>query len=71
LADEQPPLSDGLRPTLMAAFASAVGRVLDTEVRGRLLAGEPVDHVTAVLEPLTRELFDTAEAACRQAPSGL
>lgn len=71
LADEDPPLSDGLRPMLLAAFASAVDRVLDTEVRRRLLAGEPVDHITVVLEPLTRELFNIAEAACRQARSGL
>ncbi|MFI7672126.1 TetR/AcrR family transcriptional regulator [Actinophytocola sp. NPDC049390] len=69
LADEDPPLSDGLRPTLLAAFASAVDRVLDTEVRRRLLAGEPINHITVALEPLTRELFDTAENACRQTRS--
>jgi AcrR family transcriptional regulator len=69
LADEDPPLGDGLRPTLLAAFASSVDRVLDTEVRRRLLAGDPVADITTALTPLTRDLFDTAESACRQARS--
>ncbi|AQZ66090.1 Transcriptional regulator, TetR family [[Actinomadura] parvosata subsp. kistnae] len=65
LAEEPPPLGEGLRPNLMAAFASAVDRVLDTEIRRRLLAGEPAEQVQAAVEPMVTELFSVAEAACR------
>ncbi|GGN58929.1 hypothetical protein GCM10010112_13210 [Actinoplanes lobatus] len=70
LAESEPPLSDGLRQRLLAAFASAVDRVLDAEVRRRLLAGEPVDEILTALEPLVGELFNAAEAACQQVRSG-
>ncbi|GAA4910478.1 TetR/AcrR family transcriptional regulator [Nonomuraea thailandensis] len=64
LAEDAPPLSEGLRPALMAAFASAVDRVLDAEVRRRLLAGEPAGQVQSSVEPMVVELFAVAEAAC-------
>ncbi|MFB4265751.1 TetR/AcrR family transcriptional regulator [Nonomuraea sp. GTA35] len=64
LAEDAPPLSEGLRPSLMAAFASAVDRVLDAEVRRRLLAGEPAGEVQTSVEPMVVELFGIAEAAC-------
>lgn len=66
LAEDAPPLSEGLRPGLMAAFASGVDRVLDAEVRRRLLAGEPAGEVQASVEPMVVELFGVAEAACRK-----
>ncbi|HUR06113.1 MAG TPA: helix-turn-helix domain-containing protein [Nonomuraea sp.] len=65
LAESAPPLSEGLRPRLMAAFASAVDRVLDAEVRHRLLAGEPAVEIQISLKPMVVELFGVAEAACR------
>lgn len=66
LANGEPPLSEGLRPALMAAFATAVDRVLDQEVLRRLLAGDRISHVITALEPLAGELFGNAETACRQ-----
>lgn len=65
LAEGAPPLSEGLRPQLMAAFASAVDRVLDVEIRRRLLAGETAGEVQISLKPMVLELFGAAEAACR------
>ncbi|MFC4115274.1 TetR/AcrR family transcriptional regulator [Nonomuraea zeae] len=65
LAEATPPLSDPLRPRLVAALASAVDRVLDGEFRRRLLAGEPVGEVRVLLKPLAEELFGTIDAACR------
>ncbi|WP_222871285.1 TetR/AcrR family transcriptional regulator [Nonomuraea sp. PA05] len=65
LAEEAPPLSEGLRPGLMAAFASAVDRVLDAEIRRRLLAGETAAEIQTSVEPMVVELFGVAEAACR------
>jgi len=66
LAADTPPLSEGLRPTLMAAFATAVDRVLDQAVRRGLLAGERIPDIITALEPLAHELFENAEAACRR-----
>ncbi|MCF6473168.1 TetR/AcrR family transcriptional regulator [Nonomuraea sp. MG754425] len=65
LAETAPPLGEGLRPRLMAAFASAVDRVLDAELRRRLLAGEPAGQVQDSVRPMVAELFDAAENACR------
>ncbi|MFC5823472.1 TetR/AcrR family transcriptional regulator [Nonomuraea insulae] len=65
LAEGAPPLSEGLRPQLMAGFASAVDRVLDAEVQRRLLAGEAAGEVQVSLKPMVLELFGAAEAACR------
>ncbi|NUR85003.1 MAG: TetR/AcrR family transcriptional regulator [Nonomuraea sp.] len=70
LADGAPPLSEGLRPRLMAGFAAAVDRVLDAEVGRRLLAGETAAEIQASLRPLVVELYGTAEAACRAHSAG-
>jgi AcrR family transcriptional regulator len=65
LAEQEPSPGDELRPRLIAALASAVDRMLDTEIRRRLLAGEPADEIHVAVGPLVRKSFRTLDAACR------